>query len=495
MEHTVQALPQISTLQLHPGDRAIGRLTSLNLPSKPNGQAVIDLAGDTFFEYFQSQPQARADVPAERSTNRQLLDWVRSTHGWEQARTATTGNLPASATAAAFMTEYLQTDDAMKEALNQQEKAEAKAEQARNLQQRASAEQMAAQIAGQMGEKDAAAEHQTNANDLLAQAEALMNQSQAHADKASEVVDKAQQSTLRQASMNAAARQAAEKGKEVAEAMSGWGMGPGSVTQYDPANALEFLKKNTGNVAKIARLAGRMRGFAMSAKASKVPMLTGTEVGLTANLLRVFPTELALLHPSAPASLRAEQMGRLVETGLLGYRPQNDGEERGPFVAAVDDSPSMWGARQVVAKAIALGVAQTAKSEGRPYYLISFASDPDTVTVISDKDSWQDHIAWASASQSGGTDFDMALQLAMGLLGDLDKADCLFISDGEAGVSRSSADAWRLFSADHGARLFYVPVGSGGMIDIERLADRVFQVGDLDEETGANLSSELGRWM
>ena len=116
-------------------------------------------------------------------------------------------------------------------------------------------------------------------------------------------------------------------------------------------------------------------------------------------------------------------------------------------------------------------------------------------TVITNRSDWQAHLEWASNTQSGGTDFDMALMYAMTLLDGMDKADCLFISDGECGVSMDVAAAWRTFTQEHGARLFYVPVGAGGYLDIERLADRTLPVSDMDEDTGANLSGELGRWL
>ena len=75
------------------------------------------------------------------------------------------------------------------------------------------------------------------------------------------------------------------------------------------------------------------------------------------------------------------------------------------------------------------------------------------------------------------------------------RSDLLFISDGEAGVNQTTVSKWSDFTQDTGSRLFYVPVGLGGYIDIENLADRVINIAEMDEQTGANLAANLGRWI
>jgi uncharacterized protein with von Willebrand factor type A (vWA) domain len=490
----IKALPTISTLKLSSPQRAIGRLAELALNGRPDGPAQEDLAGDAFYEMYLSDPQTAVEVAPERATNRALLNWMKSTHGWEAGRASTTANMPAAMTAASLMWNHLTNDETIKEALDKQEEASRAAQEARAKQTAADALQHAADATNDDALK-------TAANRMRAEAQAAQATAAAGAQAAQAMIEKAQASPYKNAAMAAAARKVAQEAKETAEAAAGWGMGPGSAVHSDPAAAIEFLRANSGNIRRIARLAGRMRGFAMQARRERsrrghVP----ASAGMTQDLTRAFPTELALLRPDAPPILRAEKMAQFVEAGLLGYLPTADAEKRGTFVGAVDVSPSMHGSREIVAKAIALGVAQVAKQDGRPYILFAFASDADTITWVTSDDNWQSHLNWASASQRGGTDFDMALDETMKRVKELGKkakgTDALFISDGEAGVSGPTAAAWNAFRQETGARLFYVPVNRyGGLIDIEVLADRVVKIGELDETTGAGLAGELGRWV
>ena len=491
--YAVKALPGISTLQLDPGERAIGRLTSLALPAEPAGPAAADLAGDAFFEAFLGDPQSRPAVPPERNVNAALLDWLRSTHGYQQSRAVTAGNLPASITAAGLTWSLLQNEAAIKAALDRQEEAAEAGREAQAKQMAANAMQQAAQATG---DGQMAAEAQA----MQAEANAARTRAQAAAAAAQALIDAARGKPLLHAAVAAAARAAAEKAAEVAEAAGGWGLGPGSRLHTDPAAALEFLRGNQGKVAQIARLAGRLRGFALTARRNRVPLgVVPAMAGLTQDLTRAFPSELALLRPDAPAVLRAAKIAQFAEAGLLGYKPAGDAKERGPFVAAVDVSPSMRGPREIVAKAVALGVAQAARQEGRPYILFTFASDPTLMTAVESGGDWPAHLAWAGDSHGGGTNFDMALAETIARLRQLGRqgrgADALFISDGEAGVLPESRQAWQAFAAETGARLFYVPVVSYGLKDIEDTADRVIYLSELDEAAGASLAATLGGWL
>lgn len=495
MTTKVNALSQVPTVQLNSPNRAIGRLTNVTVyGDEPAGPAQSDLVGDVLFSMFLDDPKPVGEVPAERQLNRQLLDWMQSSHGWEQSRNSTAGNLPAAATAAPLMWAHLQSDEAIQEALKKQEEADAAAKDARSFQSQANAMQMAADIAGQTGDAQAQAERQAMANDLQTQANEAKANAQSLAQAAMDQVAKERAKPLKDAAMATAARDASEAARDVADAMAGWGMGPGSHVKSDPAAALEFLKLNQAKLNQIAKMAGRMRGFAMSGKREKVPMgITPTKVGYTRDFTKIFASELAYLNPEAPAVLRAPKVDSYVNQGLMGYVTEGDKEERGPFVAGVDVSPSMRvRGREIVAKGVALGIAQTAQADGRDYILFCFASGPTKIEVVTNRDDWKQHLTWAGTATSGGTDFDMAITKGMELLGNVDNADFLFISDGEGMVSPDTAKAWNTFKEETGARMFYVPVAAG-YPDIEIIADRVYHLTDLEEETGAELAQELGR--
>lgn len=493
--HVVPALAEEPVLQMGIADRVMSRVASIELSGEPEGQAMADLAGDAFNALYQSDPQFRGEVPSARSVNHRLLSHMQGTHGWDQSRAHTAGNLPAAMTTAGFMWSAMTADENMKNALQEQEKADEAQQAADDVNAQIQGLEDAAQALWD-SDRPRAEELAKEAGRLQKKAERLQKKADEAAAQADAAAEKATGSMLTQARMMKAAQDGAKQAKEVAQAAAGWGQGPGCPVQSDPAAAREFLKRNAGKIAHIAQLAGRLRGVAMQAKQTRLPVgLLPSRVGLTQDVTHLFTSELALLRPDAPDLIRAEAVGRLVDSGLLGWQKSADAEKRGPFVAAVDVSPSMRGPREIVAKAVALGVAQTARLDGRPYILFSFASDPAQITVVRHTDSWQQHIEWAEHTVRGGTNFNMAIAKAMELLGDIERADCLFISDGEAGVNAQTAGDWQRFQDKTGARLFYVPVGRGGYLDIERLADRVVEAHELDEGAGTDLAKKLGHWL
>jgi uncharacterized protein with von Willebrand factor type A (vWA) domain len=158
----------------------------------------------------------------------------------------------------------------------------------------------------------------------------------------------------------------------------------------------------------------------------------------------------------------------------------------------------MAGEREIVAKGVALGIAQAARAEGRAYILFTFGADRDPVCVVSSEQDWPQHLDWAEYSRGGGTSFNKALAETMNHLTKLGQctkgADALFISDGEARVAADVAGTWQRFRRDHGARLMYVPVAHG-YGSIEHLADLIIPVSQLDQATGEALAYKAGTWL
>jgi len=449
----------------------------LQLSREPASLTEADLAGDGFFELFLQTPCAVTPPPQERAINRALLDWVTGTRSWEESKAPVVGNLPASIASASLLWELLTSEEALKAALEKQEEAAKAAEEARVQEVLAQAFSAAGMEAEARAAAEAASQAQARVQAALAQAE--------------EALAAARQDAMVQAAVASAARQAGKAGQEVVQAMAGWGLGPGSAVRVDPQAALEFLRRNSAKLRRIAELAGRMRGIALQTSRENVP--TGpvpVDTGLVEDLTAIFPDELALLHPGAPSLIRAQAVARWAQGGLLGWKLAGQADRRGPFVAAVDVSGSMAGEREMVAKGVALGVAQAAKAEGRKYILFTFGADQDPIVVCTSDDDWEAHIAWAEQAAHGGTSFNRALQEAMERLGEDRRADLLFISDGEAWVADELAQAWLGFKRERGCRLLYVPVASG-YGSMEKLADIVIPVSELDVQSGDDLTRSI----
>lgn len=453
----VKATPEISTLQLRPGQQALGSFVDIDLPLGVEGEhwqtaaehgALSDLAGDLFWHMYDRQPASKAEAPPERVVNDSLLQWAQEGPQWQQMRDSTVGNMAAAIGSSQLMWNLLATDDAFDEALRMQELAE----QAR---QAAAQAQQAAQnfsAAGMAPEADAYADQ---AGQYNAQAAELLQQAQ-------EAIGKLEGDVVARASLAAAAKKAGEEAQEIAAVMAGYGLGPGDATRTDGSQARKLLEDLSEKARLIAKIAGRVRGIALSVNREQVkygPVVT--RVGMTKDLQKAMPSELALLRPDVPDWLRAQQVAKWLESGLLGWTPAGDKDKQGPFVAAVDISPSMWGEREILCKGVALGLAQAARAEGRDYILYTFASSAEAVKVATSKDSWRDHLAWAEYSARGGTDFDMAIGEALhwlDTLGTPDSADLMFLSDGEGHVGNAAAVAWKTYADEYGCRLLYVPI-------------------------------------
>ncbi|MEW5311330.1 MAG: hypothetical protein WDW38_003056 [Sanguina aurantia] len=110
--------------------------------------------------------------------------------------------------------------------------------------------------------------------------------------------------------------------------------------------------------------------------------------------------------------------------------------ELGPIILCLDTSGSMQGAREVVAKALALECLRGAHRQRRACYLYAF-SGPDEVQELElgvDVESLDKLLDFLSCSFSGGTDVDKPLALALKRLesqNEWAQADILMVTDGE----------------------------------------------------------------
>ncbi|HNT78170.1 MAG TPA: hypothetical protein PKH77_24415 [Anaerolineae bacterium] len=420
------------------------------------------------------------EAPQERMVNHALLGWATENSGWERAASNSRNNMTVATVTTKMLWDNLTTDEAVKNAMDRQQKAE-------EAQRQADAARAAA--------KAAARAKFENATDLAKQAVQAEKAAARAAAKAQEAAGKLAD-PLNQAYIAKAVNEAADKSAEVAVAVGGWGSEAGEELRTDPQAALHYMHRLTPKAQAIAKLAGRFRDIGSQERLSTVAQgFTPNDIVLSKDILKILPDQIALLGATSPDLLRKTTMIDLANHGLLSFELSGEGEKAGPFVAAVDVSGSMLGQREITAKAVALGIAQVAQQENRPYHLFSFSSNHDDTIEVASCDGWEKHIEWAEGTIRRGTSFDLALLRSMDLLrnmGDAGKAaDVLFLSDGEAMVSPTVAQQWLEFKASTGSRLLYVAVARTGYDDIERLADTVFSVADLDTATGDKLSKSI----
>lgn len=449
-----KALPEVSTLQLGPMHRALGRLIDLDPgdTSEPLGQVQRDLAADAFFEYFQADAQARDPLPESRSINRRLLDWAKEGANWKAGKEMCTGNLLTSSVSAGLLYQLLSQDEAVQEALKKEQEAQEAAAQA--------AQQQAMADALEQAGDPAAAGH---ARQKAQAAQAAAQAAQAAADQ---TLDDFLPGQRAQAVRAQAIQEAKHEAAEVQALATGWGLEPGSISAQDVKPILETLRSDyAGVIEDITRAMGRVKGVAMNVKAKKVRK-SGVIVqdGYTQRLPNIFPGELAMLRPDFPV-LQAQKFGEFADRGLIGMVEGDSTEHEGDLIIAVDESGSMQGDRQIRAKALALGIAQAAKeTTGQNFNLFGFDDRVLDTEPITQEADWQALIQWAARCSGGGTSFDNALEHALDILDSLqeraENADLCIITDGEADCHPPVARRYLEARERYGCRLILLNVNS-----------------------------------
>lgn len=480
----VSAYPEKPISRLNLSERMLGRRTTLELAQEPKTQAEADLAGDIFWSVLRHDPKMHEEAPEGREGNRILMDYMMSNSGYSQAQSKVAGNLPAAMFSSNLLYLHLTSEEVAQEILKKQQEAEEAAQ--RKQQAEAAAQALAA--AGMPGE---AAQARADAADAAADHQAAVEALKA-------LGEKLDTDTVARASLMAAGRKAAEEGEKIAQEMEGWGVGAGEESAMNPNDAQRFLDERRGKLAKIAQLIGRMKGLALKARASDPKPYGYVPHGAeySHDLLRAFPEEATRLSSANHPALRVMAVRDYLDNGLLSWQMASEGKEAGDFYMLVDESGSMSGDDEIAAKGVALGVAKAAREDGRNYRIGSFSSDK-AVRELSSDDDWQAHMRWASQFQSGGTDFDLALEWAMkrmtadGVINN----DLVIVTDGDGYLTADVRQQFEHFKEATGTRLFFIPIGFDAVNSrISPVADKIFSISDIARDAD-NVAREIGGWM
>ena len=245
------------------------------------------------------------------------------------------------------------------------------------------------------------------------------------------------------------AREAIREAKKAAEEYSaiadtcGLGCGDhepgesGAAAEAEKIKAIQKLMKNDFT-KKIMAMAGRAQSVANHEIETKCDRgdtkLVGVEMG--GNLSKILPSELCFA--GACPELFAY---RMLEGQLLQYR--TEGEKPmgyGPIIVCIDESGSMYGPKNMFAKALLFGMWIVANSQKRPFYVIRFAHRFQTHKI----EKLRDIMALLDMFMNGGTDFEDPLNEtiriitdAQGTDPDMKTADLIFLTDGIGRVSKT----------------------------------------------------------
>lgn len=156
-------------------------------------------------------------------------------------------------------------------------------------------------------------------------------------------------------------------------------------------------------------------------------------------------------------------------------------QKRGPIVAVVDTSGSMYGTPEVVAKALVLAAARVAHAEKRQCLLFAFSGPGEVIEkeLSLSESGLAELLNFLALSFGGGTDADGVLARVINRLNEdtWQKADVLMVSDGEWSSSSHRVQAVKT-ARERGTRFHGVQIGSSGMWGLNAVCDHLYHFTD-----------------
>ncbi len=302
------------------------------------------------------------------------------------------------------------------------------------------------------------------------------------------------------AAARAACAGAAEAVEDEAAAMTAWGIGPGQRERLDPDERLELARKlQSGKLKAFAELVGRFRQLSQAQRARRVEHARGEYVGVTIgdDLTSLIPAELVNL---AVPALRAQFAVRYAEQQLMVYEQRGEEHEgQGAVIVCVDCSRSMVAtdehgiSGEAYAKALALALLEQARhaTPVREFAALLFSERTDAViTFPADQPVELDkRIRLAETFTGGGTEFEPVLTSALRLLEaeynttGRQRADIVFVTDGEARLSEAWLTQWHEQKKHLGFRCFGIQIGQWSSLPdvLDSFCDDVRRIEDLTD--------------
>jgi len=265
-----------------------------------------------------------------------------------------------------------------------------------------------------------------------------------------------------------------------------WGSEASSFKKVSPEERMKLAERlmSSQKLFKLVRELGRMKRLAITSRREKIKQQSSEVYDIEAgdNLNRTIPSELMKLsHPI----LKLDFLRRFSEKQLLQYAlREKEGKGKGPIVCCLDLSGSMYGEKEIWAKAVALATLELAVKENRSYEIILFSEEVKMVRDFDRKHTpdIQNIIEIAEANYGGGTDFEGPLKHAIITINAIKeeekkKADILFITDGEADISPGFEEWFNEFKDKTNTKVISVQIG-GSTYTLEKFSDKIIEVED-----------------
>ncbi len=281
-----------------------------------------------------------------------------------------------------------------------------------------------------------------------------------------------------------AVNSALERADEIKSAVMAWGNGDSNM-QKNPVHT-EILKRTAASskLKYIARFLGRYKEMLNSKRLAGYTYGRGEkydiEYGNTIN--RALTSELSLL---ATPELVPLFLKKYQNKALKQYRKREpEYKGKGDIIVCLDESGSTYGENSAYGMAIAMVLYEICRINHTNFALVHFACDTKVDYFPKDEPCDPKKVLdCAETFLNGGTDFEAPLSEVFSLYasGKLEKADIVFITDGECDVSDEFLALFDKFKADTGSRLtgILLDQGSHFAFSLEKLADQVYRTSEL----------------
>lgn len=354
-------------------------------------------------------------------------------------------------------------------------------------------------LEGMAADKDLDPKARQKIEDLKKKIEAKQQQLQQSLDKLGDLIESSPVEKAVEEALDAAKDSVSKLNKDITQ----WGVEQGVIQKRPLGSQIDYLKRleRSRLFEKMSDLIGKFRSIAQE-KLYKQQIkgygsITGIEHGM--DISNLLPHEV-LAH--ADPVLKREFLSRLYQNKVMQYSYMaEEYAGRGAVVACIDQSGSMDGKKSMYASALALGLAEIAIQQGRPYAALIFSGQGQMVEYRIDGPDLNPEtlLDVAETRIGGGTCFETPLGRALEIIEEGDgfsDADIIMITDGEAGISERFKRNF-LDKKDYlRIHLYSLLVDVGGYAtdsSLKSISDDLFLVSKINQEIAGEIFEKVSR--
>lgn len=250
----------------------------------------------------------------------------------------------------------------------------------------------------------------------------------------------------------------------------------------------EKLSKDN-KLKRIAEWAGRFKAIAHKKQKNKhTTTIDRSGVNVGPEIERLLPSELAAYSNS---STKLDFLRRFAENQTMVYAPE--GKEtlgKGPIICCLDQSASMEHLDNL-AKGFVLAIMMIAKRQKRDFGLVLFSESVKTKIYIKGKISPLELVDFAQIFLDGGTRFDLPLEKTLEMIqkSSLKKADVIFVTDGEASLSKQFVNNFNKKKKEKQFNVLSLVLGQEDTTTIKNFSEKIIRASSFEDEVAEEVFS------